>query len=50
MKIIFRLDTDDARKIDKFTQGTNAEVLVIPQGEHIRVYVVSDIGEVTELK
>lgn len=50
MKIIYRIDTDDLEKItditDKIYRGNE---IAIPTGSLIKVYVISDSGEVKEI-
>lgn len=50
MKIIYRIDTDDKFKIDRFCEIIKtSKDIVLPQGEMIKIYVISDKGEVTEI-
>lgn len=49
MKIIFRIDTDDQKKIDLLSEQVKNDTLVVPQGEHIKVYVIDNDGKVTIL-
>jgi len=50
MKIIYRIDTDDIIKIKTFQNLLDVDNIVIPQGDHIKVHVISDDGKVTTLK
>ena len=49
MKIIYRLDTNDVNIIKNFSQKVFENEIVLPN-EGIRIYVISDKGEVTELE
>ena len=50
MKIILRIDTDDSNKLRKLQEELDNPHWVLPQGDHIKVFVIKDDGEVTELK
>lgn len=52
MKIIYRIDDDSQKTIDYFQKqiNLNSDGIVIPQGDNIKVFVIKDDGEVTELK
>lgn len=51
METIFRLDTNDPEKINRFMKALKKArgKIVIPQGDHVKVYIVSDTGKVTEI-
>jgi len=51
MKIIYKIDSDDMKKIEFFRKLTNTdECIVIPQTEEIKTFVISDDGnKVTEI-
>lgn len=52
MKIIIRLDTDDEKKIEHFANKVDEakEVFILPQGDYVKVHVISDDGKVTNLR
>jgi hypothetical protein len=51
-RILIRVQEEDMEKISEFSKKFNDsnDAVIIPQGEHIKVYVIKDNGEVTELK
>jgi len=49
-KIIIRADTDDVDKIAKFQKATREDIFVMPITDGIKVYVIKENGDVTELK
>ena len=49
-KIIIRVDTDDAGRMGKFQAGMKEDIISMPISEGIRVYVIKENGDVTELK
>lgn len=50
MKIIVRVDSDDPNVVENFMKGSDKEMWTIPQGEHIKVFVINNNGDVEELK
>ncbi len=50
MKIIVRVDTEDVETIKRFQDSTKEEVWTISQGDHIKIFVISDSGVVEEVK
>ena len=52
MKIIYRLDTDDQEKLKDFSEAVlkNQEIVIPQDNDMIKISVVSDTGEVTEIK
>lgn len=50
MKIVVRVNTDDMDKIEKIANNMAKDIMTIPMGDHIKVYVIDDTGKVEELK
>lgn len=52
MEKIFRIDTDDLEKINSFKEAVDKADgnIIIPQGDAVKLWIISDSGEVTELK
>lgn len=52
MEKIFRIDTDDQERINKFVKLLNDSKgnIVIPQGDHIKLWVIDNEGKAQELK
>jgi len=50
MKIIYRINTDDGDKINRFKEIIEKEEVILPQGEELKIWVIDNLGNVVELK
>ena len=50
MKIIVRVDTDNVKHIEKILEGLKEDICVLPHGDSIKMFVITDSGEVVDLK
>ncbi len=49
MKIIVRVNSDNSETLDKLHDNMKSDIVVMPQGDGIKVYAIGD-NEVIELK
>lgn len=50
MKIIYRVDTDDQKKLDLINNAVKSESVILPKDDMIEIYVIDDEGHVKELR
>jgi hypothetical protein len=50
MKIIVKVDSDKQEILQKFLKGFEESIVILPQGEGIKIYTISDEGIIRKLE